>query len=212
MDILYKQKDTPLNGYNYLQFAKPKDQQLDITNYQQAIGSIMYTIVFTRLDIAFAIGKLSQYLKELVECYGTSLKGLLKYIRWTINLQIHYGLFAKGHLVFYSDVDQVGDKTNHKSMSKHIVMLYKGLISWGSRKQTLVAISSMESEYIAMLSCAKQSQQTIQVIKDMGFPRYIGSDLYTTQIKGDNQGALALVKNPHLHKWSKHINIQYHHI
>jgi hypothetical protein len=46
----------------------------------------------------------------------------------------------------------------------------------------------------------------------MGFPRYIRNDLYVAQIKGDNQGALALVKNPHLHKQSKHIDIQYHYI
>jgi hypothetical protein len=46
----------------------------------------------------------------------------------------------------------------------------------------------------------------------MGFPSYIGKDLYTARIKGDNQGALALVKNPHLHERSKHIDIQYHYI
>ena len=63
-----------------------------------------------------------------------------------------------------------------------------------------------------MSSCAKQSQWIAQVIKDMGFPSYIGKDPYSVQIKGDNQGALALVKNPYLHKWSKHIDIQYHHI
>ena len=46
----------------------------------------------------------------------------------------------------------------------------------------------------------------------MGFPRYIGNSLYAAQIKGDNQGALALVKNPHLHERSKHIDVQYHYI
>ena len=46
----------------------------------------------------------------------------------------------------------------------------------------------------------------------MGFPWYIGNDLYTTQIKRDNQGALALVKNLYLHDQSKHIDIQYHYI
>jgi hypothetical protein len=63
-----------------------------------------------------------------------------------------------------------------------------------------------------MLLCAKQSQWIVQVLKDMGFPKYVGNDLYTTQIKGDNQGALALVKNPHLHEQSKHIDVQYHYI
>ena len=52
----------------------------------------------------------------------------------------------------------------------------------------------------------------MQVIKDIGFPSYVGKDLYTMQIKRDNQGALALVKNPHLYERSKHIDIQYHHI
>src|SRR5204863_5534208 len=63
-----------------------------------------------------------------------------------------------------------------------------------------------------MSSCAKQSQWIVQVLKDMGFPRCIGNDPYVVQIEGDNQGALALVKNPHLHKQSKHIDVQYHHI
>ena len=75
-----------------------------------------------------------------------------------------------------------------------------------------MATSSTESEYMAMSSCAKQSQWIVQVLKDIGFPRYIGNDPYAAKIKGDNQGALALVKNPHLHERSKHIDIQYHHI
>ena len=74
-------------------------------DYQQAIGSIIYRIVFTRLDIAFATGKLSQYLKELVERHGTGLKGLLRYIGWTTNLRIRYGPTAKGRLKLYSDAD-----------------------------------------------------------------------------------------------------------
>ena len=65
----------------------------------------MYRMVFTRLDIAFATRKLSQYLKELVECHGTGLKGLLRYIGWTINSQIRYRLTVKGRLVLYLDAD-----------------------------------------------------------------------------------------------------------
>ena len=160
----------------------------------------MYRMVFTRPDIVFAIGKLSQYLKEPVECHGTGLKGLLRYIGWTADLRIRYGPTAKGRLTLYLDADWAGDRTDHKSTSGHVAMLYGGPISWGSRKQTSVATSSTESEYIAMSSCAKQSQWIVQVLKDMGFPRYIGKHLYVAQIKGDNQGALVLVKNPHLHE------------
>jgi Reverse transcriptase (RNA-dependent DNA polymerase) len=211
-DAPHRRKDTPLNGYDCLRSAKPEDRRIDVTDYQQAIGSIMYGMVFTRPDIAFATGKLSQYLKEPAECHGTGLKGLLRYIGWTTDLRIRYGPTAKGRLVLYSDADWAGDRTDRKSTSGHVAMLYGGPISWGSRKQTSVATSSTESEYMAMSSCAKQSQWIVQVLKDMGFPRYIGNDPYVAQIKGDNQGALALVKNPHLHERSKHIDIQYHHI
>jgi len=65
----------------------------------------MYRMVFTQLDITFATKKLSQYLKELVECHRTSLKGLLRYIRWIINSQIRYRLSAKGRLILYLDID-----------------------------------------------------------------------------------------------------------
>ena len=211
-DAPHKRKDTPLNGYDCLRLAKPEDKRLDITDYQQAISSIMYGMVFTRPDIAFATGKLSQYLKEPAECHGTGLKGLLRYIGWTIDSRIRYGPTAKGRLVLYSDADWAGDRVDRKSTSGHVAMLYGGPISWGSRKQTSVATSSTESEYMAMSSCAKQSQWIVQVLKDMGYPRYIGKDPYVAKIKGDNQGALALVKNPHLHERSKHIDIQYHHI
>ena len=211
-DAPHRRKDTPLNGYDCLRSAKPEDRRLDVTDYQQAISSTMYGMVFTRPDIAFAIGKLSQYLKEPVECHGTGLKGLLRYIGWTTDLRIRYGPTAKGRLVLYSDADWAGDRTDRKSTSGHVAMLYGGPISWRSKKQTSVATSSTESEYMAMSSCAKQSQWIVQVLKDMGFPRYVGNDPYVAQIKGDNQGALALVKNPHLHERSKHIDVQYHHI
>ena len=69
------------------------------------VGSIMYGMVFTRPDIAFATGKLSQYLKEPVECHGTGLKGLLRYIGWTIDSRIRYGPTVKGRLVLYLDAD-----------------------------------------------------------------------------------------------------------
>jgi hypothetical protein len=208
----YKPKTTPLNGYDCLRPAKPEDRRLDATDYQQAIGSVMYGMVFSRPDIAFAIGKLSQYLKEPVEHHGTGLKGLLRYIGGTIGLRIRYGPSARSRLTLYSDADWAGDKSDRKSTSGHVAMLYGGPISWGSRKQTSVATSSTESEYMALSLCAKQSQWTVQVIKDMGFPKYIGNAPYSARIKGDNQGALALVKNPHLHERSKHIDIQYHHI
>jgi hypothetical protein len=141
-DALHKRKDTLLNRYDCLRSVKPGDRRIDVTDYRQAIGNVIYGMVFTRPDIVFVIGKLSQYLKELAECHGTSLKGFLRYIGWTTDLQICYGPTTKGHLVLYTDADWAGNRTDCKSTSRHVAMLYRGPISWGSRKQTLVATSS----------------------------------------------------------------------
>ena len=124
-----KRRETPLNGWDCLRPGKPDDQRIDITEYQQAIGSIMYGMVFTRPDISFAIGKLSQYLKEPVECHQAGLKGLLRYIGWTTNLQIRFGPTLESQLTMFSDADWAGDKVDRKSTSGYIAILYGGPVS-----------------------------------------------------------------------------------
>jgi hypothetical protein len=89
-------------------------------------------------------------------------------------------------------------------------MFYGGPISWSSKKQRSVATSSCESEYMALSTCCKQGQWIAQVFRDLGFPKYIGKDTNKVQMLGDNQGAIALTKNPHLHERSKHIDVCYH--
>lgn len=89
-------------------------------------------------------------------------------------------------------------------------MYYGGPISWSSKKQNSVATSSAEAEYISQAMYAKQGQWTAQILRDLGMPHVINANGTTVQMYGDNQGALALVKNPHLHERSKHIDICHH--
>jgi hypothetical protein len=81
-----------------------------------------------------------------------------------------------------------------------------------SKKQKSVARSSCESEYIAQAMYATQGQWVAQVFQDLGMPEYISTNHQTVDMRGDNQGALALVKNPHLHERSKHIDVCHHYI
>jgi hypothetical protein len=208
----HKEKHIPANGYDKLLAAKQGETLTDEKEYQRAIGSVMYGMIYTRPDIAFTTGRLSQHLKGPVQRHYGGLKELLRYIGTTINQKIRYGPSTTRDLVVYTDADWAGDKTDRKSTSGFVVMLYGGPVCWASRKQTSVATSSTESEYIALSTGAKQAVWIGQVIRDMGFPDYIGSDPNNVSIKGDNQGSLALVKNPHLHERSKHIDIQYHYI
>lgn len=203
----------PAASYDNLRPAYDDDKRISVSEYQQAIGSIMYAMIFTRPDIAFVLGKLSQAMSEPAEHHGQALKHLFRYLKSTSTQKLRYGPGgAHENFVVYSDADWAGDKVDRKSVSGCVVIFYGGPISWSSKKQRSVATSSCESEYIALASCAKQGQWIAQVFRDMGYARYIGKDSRTVQMLGDNQGAIALAKNPQLHERSKHIDVCYHFI
>ena len=206
----HRPKQVPLADYSELRPSGPEDARIDVTEYQQIIGSLMYASVNTRPDIAYSQGKLSQYLRDPAEHHGHAVKNQMRYLRSTISQRIRYGPSTDRNLILYSDADWAGDKTDRKSTSGNVAMLYGGPIAWRSIKQSSVSGSSTESEYIAMSICARLTQWMAQLLTDMGYPEYIGQDSRAVAIRGDNQGALALVKNPHLHERSKHIDISYH--
>lgn len=223
-----KPRPTPVSGrYEKLEPARDDEEKGDVTNYQRAVGSIMYAMVYSRPDIAFHIGQLSQQLRNPTVRHESAVKELGRYLRSTIRQKIRYGpanhgkfgptkearlkVFDPDMLSLYSDADWA-NMTDRKSISGYVVMLFNGPIAYGSRKQRSVSTSSCESEYIGMSTCCKQGQWIAQVLRDMGFPEYIGKDPEMVEMRADNQGAIALAKNPHLHERSKHIDISYHHI
>ncbi|KAF7576146.1 hypothetical protein PtrM4_003860 [Pyrenophora tritici-repentis] len=209
----HRDKKIPSADYTSFRPATDNDTRIDITEYQQVIGSLMFAMVLTRPDIAFTLGKLSQYMSDPAEHHGHALKNLLRYLRSTVTLKLRYGPGGvHSQFVIYSDADWASDMVDRKSVSGSTAMFYGGPISWSSKKQRSVATSSCESEYIALSTCCKQGQWIAQMFRDLGFPKYIGKDTNKVQMLGDNQGAIALTKNPHLHERSKHIDVCYHFI
>ena len=76
-------------------------------------------------------------------------------------------------------------------------------------------LSRLQAASLTILECqlaVSKAEWIAQVLRDMGFPEYIGKDPEMVEMRADNQGAIALGKNPHLHERSKHIDISYHHI
>lgn len=218
-----KPKLIPMSGkYEKLEQSRPEETRTNRTEYQQKIGSLMFAAVCTRPDIAFHIGRLSQQLQDPVERHSSGVKEIGRYLRTTISQTIRYGPAKQTNLdgqntntssclKLYSDADWA-NMIGRKSISGHVALLYGGPVSWGSKRQRSVATSSTESEYIGMAMCCKQGQWLAQVLRDMGFSQYIGKDEKLVDMRADNQGAIALVKNPHLHERSKHIDISYHFI
>lgn len=216
----------PLSGYESLRPSGPNDIRVDQREYQQIVGSLMYLAILTRPDIAFALGRLSQYLSDPAEHHMKALKGIMRYLRSTVHLGIVFNGSSSCQLVGYSDSDFAMDKGDRKSILGNTFMIAGGPISWMSRKQKSVATSTMDAEYMAMCASSKQSQLLAHLIRDMGFDYLVGTNPFRpivsenqkfaigspVLLKGDNQAALSLVQDAHTHERSKHIDVAYHYV
>ena len=211
----YKMRTTPANNLDSLLAGRQDETPINAEQYARGVGQLMYGMVFTRPDIAFTLGRLSQHMKAPVERHGHALKWLLQYVKSTIKQKIRLGPGGahSSHMGIYTDADWASDKIDRKSISGGAGLFYGGPFGWASKKQASVSTSSAESEYISQAMYAKFGQWSAQIWKDLGVPQYINSNQErTVQMYGDNQGALALVKNPQLHERSKHIDISHHYI
>ena len=124
--------------------------------YASAIGSIMYAMLCTRLDVAHALSVTSRYQADPSEDHWKAVKCILKYLRRTKDLFLVYGgsdLKFQG----YTDSSFQSDKDDNKSMSGFVFMLNGGAVSWKSSKQETTADSTTEAEYIAAVEAAKEA-------------------------------------------------------
>lgn len=128
---------------------------VDATLYRHIIGSLMY-LTNTRPDICFVVNILSQYIIEPRHVHLIVEKHVLKYLKGTIEYGIKYGADCEFKLQGYSDSDWAGSVSDRKSISGYCFGIGSGMISWFRRKQTNVALSTAEAEYMATcLACAE---------------------------------------------------------
>ena len=176
----------------------------DNHEYRQIIGSLLYLSINSRPDISAATSILSRK----VSCPNTldmnEAKRTLKYLRTTIDYKLKLGDCSLSGLVGYADSDWAGDKTDSKSMSG-IIFKYNGAsISWMSRKQPCVSLSSTEAEYIALSEAIKEFSWLKSLLDDFGenldFP---------ITIFEDNQGCIKLANSEGMGRNTKHINTRY---
>lgn len=218
--------DIPLNGYDNISPAAPNEERVDRIDYSRVNGQLMHTMVYTRPDIAFTLCKLSQFMGDPTVRHAQGMKHLLRYLRSHPSLCITYCGKNNGPLqvVGYSDADYAADKSDRKCTMGQVFMLAGGPISWASRKQRSVSTSTTEAEYMALSECSRQSIWLANLFTELGYPGIIGpvsktmnintkeNPEVTMELKGDNNGAIALVKNRQVSERSKHIDVAYHYI
>ncbi|UYV80029.1 hypothetical protein LAZ67_18001468 [Cordylochernes scorpioides] len=139
------------------------------------------------------------------QTHWTAIKNVFRYLKATPQLGILYA--SHQELTGYSDSDYARDIDSRKSTTGYIFMLNHGAVSWSSQKQSTVALSTTESEYIAACAATKEMVWLRRLLKDIG----IKMDRPTV-LNMDNQAAIKLVQNPEFHKRTKHIDVRYHYI
>jgi hypothetical protein len=176
--------------------------------YQSAVGSLMYAMLGTRPDIGYAVGAVSQFSSDPGRGHWTAVKRILRYLKGTKDYAIEYKGSA-GDLIGYSDADWAGSIDDRRSTTGFNFIMAGGSVSWGSKKQPTVALSTTEAEYMAITHATKEGIWIRRLLMEIGF---WGSAKQSIIINTDNQGCMALSKNPVFHARTKHIDIRHHFI
>ena len=139
--------------------------------------------------------------------HWTAIKCVLRYLKGTIKHGILYSQEISGECVGYSDADWAGDINDRKSTSGYVFQISGAAVTWRSKKQGCVALSTVEAEYNALSSAVQESVWLRRLTSELGSPLKQAITIYE-----DNQSAIAMTKNPQFHGRAKHIDIKYHFI
>ena len=178
----------------------------DRLRYQSAVGSLMNAMLGSRPDISYAVAKVRQFSVNPNSTHWTAVKRIFRYLAGTSNRGLYYGLEGIG--IGFTDADW-SSGNDRKSIGGFTFLLNGAAISWNSKKQSTVALSSTEAEYMALTQAAKEAIWLQRLLFDLGARKHAGE---VGNIYINNQGELALAKNPEFHARTKHIDIQYHFI
>ena len=183
-----------------------KSDPIHKQKYQALIGSLTYAVTATRPDLAQALGTVNQFSSNPSGEHWQSVKRILRYIKGTLDLGIQFDGSKEDDVKLsgFVDADWGGDVNGRKSQSGYIFSLCGGVVSWASKKQTSVALSSTEAEYVAACLATQEAIWLRSLLADLNFIQE-----EPTIIHEDNQGAIAMSKNPKFHARTKHIDIKY---
>lgn len=173
--------------------------------YASAIGSLMYAMVCTRPDIGHAVGVVSRFMSNPGKAHWEAVKWILRYLRGTTEKCLY---FSKGEIKVegYVDADFAGEVDHRRSTTGYIFTVGTGAVSWMSRIQKIVALSTTEAEYVAVTEASKELIWLQGLLTELGFMQE------KCALYSDSQSAIHLARNSAFHSRTKHIGLRYHFI
>jgi hypothetical protein len=174
--------------------------------YVSAVGTLMYLAIATRPDIAHAIGVLCRFMSKLGPAHWKAAKHLFRYLRGSVDYRLTYTPDPSLSLLFttYSDTDHGGNLDNSRSTSAYIVKMGTGTVSWMSRLQSIVALSTTEAEFISAVSAGQEIVWMRSFLGKLGY-----SFDAPLLLLVDNLSAIQVARNPEHHGRMKHLDLRF---
>jgi len=198
---------TPLDP-NITLVPNPEGNDGDRSNsFASLLGELQYIANATRPDIAYAVNRLASYTANPSLQHHTALKRILRYLAGTKTHGITYKSLPHRPDFFsgYADASY-GNADEYRSVTGYVFLAGDGAITWCSRKQLSIALSSTQAEYVVLSEAAREACWLRNLYTELGL---LNEDV-PTQILGDNDGSIAMARNPQFHKRSKHIDLRWH--
>ena len=202
-----KSLTTPTDTGTKLVNGTEDSEYVDKSEYQSLVGSLLYLSMRTRPDITYAVSVTARFCSNPTTQHMTAVKRILRYLRGTTHHGLLYKRSRSKELIGYSDADWGGDRNDCKSTSGYLFQLGGTAITWQSKKQTCVALSTAEAEYIALAGAAQEAVWLKHLYQEIA-----DTPEKPVLINEDNQAAIAISRNPQYHGRVKHIDIKYHFI
>nr|XP_027082202.1 uncharacterized protein LOC113704502 [Coffea arabica] len=183
---------------------EPEGKWIDSSLYNQIVGSLIY-LTITRPDIMHAVSLISRYMESPRETHLLATKRILRYLQGTIEYGLFYKNSEKLGLFGFTDSDYAGDSNDRKSTSGYVFVMGSAAISWCSKKQPIVTLSTTKAEYVATMVCACQVIWLRNIPDNLHFQQEGATTIYC-----DNSSAIKLSKCPVLYGRTNHIDVWFH--
>ncbi|KAK1438803.1 hypothetical protein QVD17_04614 [Tagetes erecta] len=200
-----KEEVTPMNHNEKLQLNDGADK-VDEQQFRSLVGGLLY-LTHSRPDLAYSVSLVSRFMQSPSKIHMGAARRILKYVASTTKFGIWYKKNQGIELMGYSDSDWASCLDDRKSLSAYVFTLGTGMVSWRSKKQPTVALSSTEAEYISATGATCQALWLRRVLEDLGYKQNKPTMIYC-----DNKSAIHLAKNPVTDGRTRHIDIKYHFI
>ncbi|KAK9941249.1 hypothetical protein M0R45_017863 [Rubus argutus] len=195
---------SPLDSKFHLDVSS--DPLLEVSSYQRLVGKLIY-LTITRPDITYAVSIVSQFMHSPTMAHLHIVKHILRYLKGSVGRGILMKNNGNTEIMGYTYADWAGNTLDRKSTTGFCTFVGGNLVTWRSKKQTVVARSSAEAEYRAMASTSCELIWLKGLLSNLGFPSNQSMSLFC-----DNQAAMHIASNPVFHERTKHIEVDCHYV